>query len=156
MFRTSAVPLVAACPDVDPSPMEAKKVFWLGNHASQRAWGAPVSKVHSTGGLQLLKSLGWDQVGRVTLAAPYNLYCTKHALTNQYMLMLLCLGRCPMTILSCQSSPSQPAKVPTTQQISLACRQSASSHTRTQHAWTTSAACNSTSASMQGQHICCL
>lgn len=42
--------------------MEAQKVFWLGGrHAVNPSWGAPLGKVHSAG-MQLLKSLGWQEV----------------------------------------------------------------------------------------------
>jgi len=41
--------------------MEYAKVFWLGRHTTSPQLGAPVSKVHQAG-LQLLRSLGWEQV----------------------------------------------------------------------------------------------
>jgi hypothetical protein len=62
-------------PDAGASATEDKMLFWLDNHARQRAWGAPVSKLHSAG-LQLLQPLGWQQGGRVHSVVPGNLHCT--------------------------------------------------------------------------------
>jgi hypothetical protein len=41
---------------------QAQKVYWIGRHAAVPELGSPISKVHKEG-LQLLRSLGWAQVG---------------------------------------------------------------------------------------------